>query len=214
MSIRAHLIRLRRMTMITANLAVSLDGFAAGPGQDLDHPFGVGAEALTAWMFEAEQPGREADKKILADIHAGIGAHIMGRNMFGPGRGPWDLGWNGWWGTEPPYHAPTFVLTHYEREPVTMEGGTTFTFVTEGIEAALVQAHEAADGKDVGIAGGAATIRQYLAAGLLDELVLHVVPVVLGAGENLFTGLSGIELRPMETTASHTVTHVRYRVRH
>ncbi|MGW0184000.1 dihydrofolate reductase family protein [Nocardia sp. NPDC003345] len=201
------------MSIVTANLAVSLDGFSAGPGQDLDHPFGTGADALTGWMFRTGEPGHDNDAQILHDIHAETGAHIMGRNMFGPGRGEWDLEWKGWWGPNPPYHAPAFVLTHYPRRPLTMEGGTTFTFVTDGIESALEQARAAAGGKNVEIAGGAATIRQYLAAGLLDELVLHLVPVVLGRGENLFTGLQGIELEPVETIASPTVTHLRYKVR-
>jgi dihydrofolate reductase len=201
------------MSIVTANLAVSLDGFAAGPGQSRDHPFGTGADALTGWMFETDQPGREADRDLLATLHAGTGAHVMGRNMFGPGRGAWDETWTGWWGAEPPYHAPVFVLTHHERAPLEMQGGTTFTFVTDGIESALEQARAAAGGKDVEIAGGAATVRQYLAAGLLDELVLHLVPVVLGAGERLFDGVSGISLEPTEVIASPAVTHLRYRVR-
>jgi dihydrofolate reductase len=137
----------------------------------------------------------------------------MGRNMFGPGRGGWDETWTGWWGPEPPYHAPVFVLTHHERAPLEMRGGTTFTFVTDGIESALEQARAAAGDKDVEIAGGAATVRQYLAAGLLDELVLHLVPVVLGAGERLLDGVPGIAFEPTEVIASPAVTHLRYRVR-
>ncbi|MDF2741294.1 MAG: 5-amino-6-(5-phosphoribosylamino)uracil reductase [Actinomycetia bacterium] len=201
------------MSIVTANLAVSLDGFAAGPEQSLDHPFGTGADALTAWMLETDQPGREADRDLLAALHAGTGAHVMGRNMFGPGRGAWDETWTGWWGADPPYHAPVFVLTHHQRAPLEMQGGTTFTFVTDGIESALEQARAAAGDQDVEIAGGAATVRQYLAAGLLDELVLHLVPVVLGAGERLLDGLSGIALEPTEVIASPAVTHLRYRVR-
>lgn len=174
------------MSIVTANLAVSLDGFTAGPGQT---PFGAGADALTAWMFETDRPGREADRDLLARVHAGTGAHIMGRNMFGPGRGAWDLDWTGWWGAEPPYHSPVYVLTHHGREPLEMAGGTTFHFVTEGIEVALERASASAGEKDVEIAGGASAVRQYLSAGLLDELVL-----------------------PVEVIASPTVTHLRYRV--
>ncbi|PXY34238.1 5-amino-6-(5-phosphoribosylamino)uracil reductase [Prauserella sp. PE36] len=202
------------MTIVTANLAISLDGFTAGPGQNLDNPFGTGAAALTAWMFETDLPGRERDKQVLADIHANTGAHIMGRNMFGPGRGAWDESWTGWWGAEPPYHAPVFVLTHHERAPLKMQGGTTFTFVTDGIESALEQALAAAGERDVEIAGGAATVRQYLAAGLLDELVLHLVPVTIGAGERLLDGVNGLAMEPVEVISSPTVTHLRYRVNH
>ena len=200
------------MSMVTANLAISLDGFTAGPGQGPDTPFGTGAAALTAWMLEADQPGREADKRLLEDLHANTGAHVMGRNMFGPGRGEWDLEWTGWWGEEPPYHAPVFVLTHHERATLPMRGGTTFTFVTDGIESALQQARDAAGSRVVEIAGGAAAVRQYLAAGLLDELVLHLVPVVLGAGERLLEGLDGLALQPVQVIPSETVTHLRYRV--
>jgi dihydrofolate reductase len=199
------------MSIVTANLAISLDGFTAGPDQTLEHPFGTGADALTAWMFETDQPGREADKQLLADLHANTGAHIMGRNMFGPGRGAWDPDWTGWWGPEPPYHAPVFVLTHHERPPLPMQGGTTFTFVVDGIESALDQARQAAGGKPIEIAGGAAAVRQFLAAGLLDELVLHLVPAVLGAGERLLDGLSGLSVTPVDVIASPTVTHLRYR---
>jgi dihydrofolate reductase len=202
------------MSIVTANLAMSLDGYTAGPEQSAEHPFGTGADALTAWMFETDQPGREADQKLLASLHADTGAHVMGRNMFSPGRGEWDLDWTGWWGPEPPYHAPVFVLTHHERAPLPMRGGTTFTFVTDGIGSALQQAREAARGKPVEIAGGAATVRQYLAAGLLDELVLHVVPVVMGAGERLLDGLDGLVMEPVGVIASPTVTHLRYRVPH
>ncbi|MDX3797735.1 dihydrofolate reductase family protein [Streptomyces sp. AK04-3B] len=199
------------MGIVTANLAISLDGFTAGPHQSLEQPFGTGAEALTAWMFEKEQPGRERDAQILTDLHENTGAHIMGRNMFSPGRGAWDESWTGWWGPEPPYHAPVFVLTHHERAPLEMEGGTTFHFVTEGIESALERARKAAGEKDVEIAGGASAVRQYLAAGLLDELVLHLVPAVLGAGERLFDDLADLAFTPTEVITSPTVTHLRYR---
>ncbi|HEY5820970.1 MAG TPA: dihydrofolate reductase family protein, partial [Propionibacteriaceae bacterium] len=140
------------MTIVTANLAISLDGFTAGPDQSLEQPFGVGAGALTAWMFETAQPGREPDQQLMATLHANTGAHIMGRKMFGPGDGAWDESWTGWWGPEPPYHAPVFVLTHHERAPLPVEGGTTFHFVTDGIESALAQARLAAGDQDVEIA--------------------------------------------------------------
>ncbi|MEV4560346.1 dihydrofolate reductase family protein [Kitasatospora sp. NPDC049285] len=199
------------MGLVTANLAISLDGYTAGPGQDLEHPFGTGAEALTAWMAESEQPGREHDAHLLAALHANTGAHIMGRHMFGPGRGAWDETWTGWWGPEPPYHAPVFVLTHHPRATLPMAGGTSFEFVTDGIDAAMERARTAAGEQDVEIAGGAATVRQYLKAGLLDELVLHLVPVTLGAGERLLDGVTAA-LEPVEVIASPTVTHLRYRV--
>jgi dihydrofolate reductase len=199
------------MRIVTANLAVSLDGCTAGPAQSLDNPFGTGADALTAWMGEVDQPGREADGQLITALHAGTGAHIMGRNMFGPGRGDWDKSWNGWWGPNPPYHAPVFVLTHHARDPIEMEGGTTFNFVTDGLESALDQARTAAGDKNVEIAGGAATVGQYLQAGLLDELVLHLVPVVLGDGARLWDNVSGITMDPTEVIASPTVTHLRYR---
>ncbi|MFJ5921719.1 dihydrofolate reductase family protein [Kitasatospora sp. NPDC092948] len=193
-------------------MAVSLDGFTAGPDQSLEHPFGTGArEALTSWMFETDRPGREQDAHLLGVLHANTGAHIMGRNMFGPGRGAWDEAWTGWWGDEPPYHAPVFVLTHHPRKPLPMAGGTTFEFVTDGIEAALERARAAAGEQDVEIAGGAATVRQYLRAGLLDELVLHLVPASLGAGERLLDGIRAT-LEPVEVIPSRTVTHLRYRV--
>ncbi|OKJ15898.1 dihydrofolate reductase family protein [Kitasatospora sp. CB01950] len=202
------------MGVVTANLAVSLDGYTAGPDQSLEHPFGPGVrEPLTSWMWETDQPGREQDAHLLGVLHANTGAHIMGRNMFGPGRGAWDESWTGWWGPEPPYHAPVFVLTHHPREPLPMEGGTTFEFVTDGIEAALDRARAAAGEQDVEIAGGASTVRQYLQAGLLDELVLHLVPVALGlgAGVRLLDDVRAT-LEPVEAIASPTVTHLRYRV--
>ena len=200
------------MGIVTANLAISLDGYAAGTAQSLEHAFGEGADALTAWMFERDQPGREADGELLSRIHAGTGAHVMGRNMFGPGRGAWDQSWTGWWGPEPPYHAPVFVLTNHPREPLELEGGTTFTFVTDGIGSALTQARAAAGDRDVEIAGGATTVGQYLAAGLLDELVLHVVPVVIGDGARLWDGVRDVAMERTEVVISPTVTHLRFRV--
>src|SRR5215216_2357255 len=173
------------MTKITADMAVSLDGFTAGLNQSRENPFdeGVG-NRLTRWIFDEPEANAAAIEGLTA-----AGAFVMGRNMFSPGRGAWDLDWKGWWGDEPPYHAPVFVLTHHPREPLTMEGGTTFTFVTDGIESALAQAREAAGDADVAIAGGAQTVNQYLAARLVDELRLHIAPVVVGAGERLFDGV-------------------------
>ena len=157
-------------------------------------------------MFE--QPEKNADE--IEGILAG--AYIMGRNMFGPGRGTWDETWTGWWGEDPPYHAPVFVLTHHQREPVAMQGGTTFTFVTDGIESALAQARAAAGDADVSIAGGAATVNQFLAAGLLDELRLHVAPLILGAGERLFDGVPDVALEQVAVAGNELVTHITYRV--
>jgi len=191
-----------------SGVSVSVDGFAAGPRQSLDHPIGEGGDRLHRWMFE--QPDANA-----AEIAAltSAGAYIMGRKMFGPGRGSWDENWRGWWGEDPPYHAPVFVLTHHARDRLTMQGGTTFTFVTDGIQAALDQARAAAGDRPVHIAGGAATINQYLAAGLLDDLWLHIAPVTLGEGERLFSA-GGLALEPTDARHTKLVTHVRYRVLH
>jgi dihydrofolate reductase len=197
------------MTKVTCDMAISLDGFAAGPNQSRENPFGEGVDGrLHRWMFEEpEANAAEIDALVAA------GAFVMGRNMFGPGRGDWDLEWRGWWGEEPPYRAPVFVLTHHEREPLEMQGGTTFTFVTDGIESALAKGREAAGEKDVAIAGGAHAVRQYLAAGLIDELRLHIAPVILGAGERLFDGVANVDLEPLESRGNALVTHVTYRVR-
>jgi dihydrofolate reductase len=193
---------------VTCDVSMSVDGFVAGPNQSLDFPLGEGVEGrLHRWMFDE----REANSAAIEAITS-AGAYIMGRNMFGPGRGAWDEQWTGWWGDEPPYRAPVFVLTHQPRAPLVMEGGTTFTFVTEGIESALRQARNAARGADVAIAGGAATVNQYLAAGTIDELRLHVAPLVLGAGERLFTGLGEVTLEPTGVSGTGLVTHLSYRV--
>jgi dihydrofolate reductase len=197
------------MAKVTCDISVSVDGFAAGANQRLEEPLGDGAERLHRWMFE--QP--EANADVIEQITS-AGAYIMGRNMFGPGRGAWDQTWTGWWGEDPPYHAPVFVLTHHPREPLEMRGGTIFSFVTEGIEAALVRARAAAGDADVAIAGGAATVNQYLAAGLLDELRLHVAPVILGAGERLFDGVPDVALEPLAVAGNELVTHLNYRVVH
>jgi dihydrofolate reductase len=190
-------------------MAVSLDGYTAGPNQTLENPFGDGArEHLTRWMLEAAEENAAEIQAITA-----ARAYIMGRNMFGPGRGEWDLEWSGWWGDDPPYHAPTFVLTHHERAPLQMQGGTTFHFVTDGIESALRQARGAAGDGSVSIAGGAATVNQYLAAGLIDELRLHVAPVVLGKGERLLADAGSFELEPLSTRQTSLVTHLTYRMK-
>src|SRR6478672_12012587 len=181
------------------SFAISVDGFVAGPNQDLEHPLGVNGPELMNWFFPTrmwrKMQGHEdgeagVDDAIAQQGFAGIGAWILGRNMFGPVRGAWpDDSWKGWWGDEPPYHVPTFVLTHHPRERVEMKGGTTFHFVTDGIYAALQRAKDAANGKDVRIGGGVATIQQYLRARLIDELHLVFRPILLGSGENLFAGL-------------------------
>jgi dihydrofolate reductase len=183
-------------------VSMSLDGYVAGPEQTLDHPLGVGGRRLHEWVFET-RTGREmigepggttgVDDRFLARGVDGIGATIMGRNMYGPIRGPWSTpegeAWRGWWGDNPPYHHPTFVLTHHAHDPIEMEGGTTFHFVTDGIESALAQATAAAGDRDIRLGGGAATVREYLRAGLVDELQVSVVPVLLGAGERVFDDL-------------------------
>jgi dihydrofolate reductase len=199
------------MSRTTCHVTVSLDGFLAGPRQTRDDPLGAGGERLHEWMFAAG-PRPAADDAALADLLRPRGAVVMGRNMFGPVRGAWDEDWRGWWGDDPPYHAPVFVLTHHARDPVEMAGGTTFVFVTEGFDAAMERARAAAGAADVTIAGGAATIRQALAAGVLDELVLDVAPVLLGAGERLFDGVTDPGLTQVEVTSSPRVTHLRYRV--
>jgi dihydrofolate reductase len=200
---------------------MSLDGYVAGPNQSSDNPIGEGGMRLHEWAFQSaswrERHGLSggeinADTEVLEEVVQGIGAYIMGRKMFGGGPGPWQESWRGWWGEDPPYHVPVFVLTHHPREPLVMQGGTTFTFVTEGIESALAQARAAAGDKDVSIAGGASAVAQYLAAGLLDELYLHIVPIALGAGERIFDGAGDPELEPIKVVASPMATHVKYRV--
>jgi dihydrofolate reductase len=211
------------MSSVTSQISISLDGYVAGPDQSLDNPIGEGGMRLHQWAFATdtwneahglEGGARSADSEVAEEVMQGIGAFIMGRNMFGPGRGAWDVSWTGWWGDDPPYHTPVYVLTHHEREPLEMQGGTTFHFVTDGIESALEQARAVAGDKDVSIAGGASAVNQYLAAGLLDELYLHIVPVVLGGGERLLEGVGDPKLEPVNVIASPTVTHVRYRVVH
>ncbi len=203
------------------NFAISLDGYAAGPNQSLDNPLGVGGTRLHEWVF-ATRSGQEMlganggaeglDDAFIARGDVGIGATIMGRNMFGPIRGPWaDEAWTGWWGDNPPYHHPVFVLTHHPRRSITMQGGTTFHFIDDGIEGALAQAFAAANGKDVRLGGGVATIQQYLRAGLVDEMHLAIVPVLLGSGERLFEHLGGSPAgyTSVELVSSPSVAHVR-----
>ncbi|MGH9270849.1 MAG: dihydrofolate reductase family protein [Ilumatobacteraceae bacterium] len=198
------------MGIVTCNLAISLDGYSAGPNQSLEQPFGDGVETgdtLHSWMFDHPDDHRTELDGVLA-----AGAFIMGRNMFGAGRGEWDLDWTGWWGSEPPYHAPVYVLTHLEREAVEMAGGTTFHFVTGGPMEALRLAREAAGDRDVSIAGGASTINQYLAAGELDEQRLHVVPVVVDVGYvRLFDGVGPIRWSSTSARWTPEVTHLVYR---
>ncbi len=203
-----------------ASLSTSVDGFVAGPRQDVDNPLGVGGMALHQWVFATrtfqKMVGREGgetgvDDDYAAKGFANVGAWILGRNMFGPVRGPWpDDEWRGWWGEEPPYHTPVFVLTHHPRASIAMKGGTTFHFVTDGIETALRQAFEAAGGRDVRVGGGAATVRQYLRAGLIDEMHIAMAPVLLGTGEPLFAGLDlpALGYRCTGTTATPAATHV------
>jgi dihydrofolate reductase len=196
------------------NFTISLDGYAAGPEQSLDHPLGVGGTRLHDWAFPAETPETDTDldRRFAAEREVGIGATIMGRNMFGPVRGGWgDSDWKGWWGEDPPFGHPVFVLTHHAHPPIPMAGGTTFHFVTDGIEAALEQASGAAGDADVAIGGGASTVQQYLAAGLIDEMHLVIAPILLGGGERLFDHLDGGShgYECTEQVSSASVTHVR-----
>ena len=203
-------------------ISISLDGFAAGPNQSVEEPLGAGGEHLHEWVLPLaawrEPHGLEggevnASTAVMEELQAGIGATIMGRHMFGGHPGPWkaDRPWNGWWGENPPFHHPVFVVTRHPRPPLELEGGTTFTFVTGGIELALEQARRAARGQDVALAGGADIARQYLRAGLVDEMQLHQVPILLGAGERLFEGLDSLgDLRLVRTLAAPGVVHLKF----
>ena len=195
------------MGLVTADISVSLDLVAAGRDQSREHPFGpdVG-ERLHTWMF---QHGQDSPDEVAAILRAR--ADVMGRHMFGPDRGEWDLEWQGWWGPEPPYQSPVFVVCSRPREPLIMAGGTTFHFVTEGIEAALERAREAAGDGDVAIAGGPGTLNAYLAAGLVDELRLHVVPFTLGKGLRVFDGVEDLAMVPTSSRTTPYVTHLTYR---
>ncbi|MFE6097406.1 dihydrofolate reductase family protein [Streptomyces massasporeus] len=197
---------------VICDITISADGYSAGLDQTEERPFGDdggdgSGAGLHAWMFDTPDENRaEIDRLNTA------GAFIMGRNMFGPVRGAWNRRWNGWWGGDPPFHAPVFVLTHHAREPQPMDGGTTYHFVTEGIVSALERARTAAGGGDVTVLGGATTINQYLAAGLIDELRLHIAPLTLGAGTRLFEGVPPLKLEQLTSRAASRVTHVTYRV--
>jgi len=211
------------MSKVRVHIATSLDGYVAGPDQSEENPLGEGGEALHEWAFDLkawrEPHGREggevnASSPIVEEANRGVGAEIMGRGKFGPpGGGPWgDDPWQGWWGEDPPFHKPVFVLTHHEREPLTLSD-TTFTFVTAGIESALAQAREAAGENDVFIGGGAETINQYLAAGVVDEIELNVVPILLGGGEPLFAGVGpDLKLEQLRAVEAPGVAHLKYRV--
>jgi dihydrofolate reductase len=212
------------MSKLRCHISISADGFVAGPNQSAENPLGEGGEelhdwvvSLSAWREAHDMQGGEVNEssRIMEETLENIGAAVMGRNMFGPpAGGDWDEQWKGWWGDNPPYHYDVFVVTHHPRDPVEMEGGTTFHFVTDGIERALEQAKESANGKDVGLWGGAQVINQYLAAGLLDELELHITPVLLGGGARLFDDLGGAEVKLEQVRAVEApgVTHVKYRV--
>jgi dihydrofolate reductase len=205
-------------------ISVSLDGFVAGPNPSEEHPLGEGGMQLHQWAFKLAawrgphgQEGGEtnASTAIVEESLDNVGATIMGRKMFGGGPGPWgEDPWDGWWGDEPPFHTPVFVLTHYERKPLAKEGGTTFNFVTDGVESALARAKDAAGGRDVSLGGGADVAQQYLAAGLIDELQLNVVPVLLGEGTRLFDNLSvsGTGFEQVQVVEAPGVTHLKYRV--
>ena len=211
------------MSKLRFRISMSLDGFVAGPNQSVENPLGIGGMRLHEWVFPLSvwramhgQEGGEANEsnRVVEESLVNIGATVMGRNMFGGHPGPWDAQkpWNGWWGSNPPFHHPVFVLTHHPRAPLECDGGTTFTFVTGGIEAALDEARRAAGGKDVALAGGASAARQYLAAGLVDEMEINLVPTLLGSGEPLFDGvgddLHGLEL--VRTIAATKVTHLKF----
>lgn len=211
------------MSKVRVHISTSLDGYVAGPNQSQEEPLGEGGEGLHDWLVELkvwrDQAGMEGgvenvSNAVFEEVTANVGSEIMGRGKFGPARrGPWgDDPWRGWWGEDPPFHKPVFVLTHHEREPLTLTD-TTFTFVTDGIESALERARKAARDKDVFIGGGADTINQYLAAGLVEELELHVVPIILGGGARLFAGVGpDLKLEELRVVEAPGVTHLKYRV--
>ena len=207
------------MSRLKLNITMSLDGYVAGPEQSPEHPLGIGGEELHGWVVPLEAwreghglEGGEVNEStpFVEDILGGAGASIMGRNMFGGGPGPWDESWKGWWGDHPPFHHPVFVVTSHPREPLEMQGGTTFHFITDGIESALEQARAAAGGKGVSLGGGASVAQQYLAAGLLDELVVSIVPILLGGGARLFDNAGDAKLEQVESVGAPGVTHIRY----
>jgi dihydrofolate reductase len=210
------------MGALRFQISMSVDGFVAGPDQSEDDPLGVGGENLHEWIVKLEAWRRphgleggevNASTPVVDGMQSNVGATIMGRNMFGGGPGPWaDDPWNGWWGDNPPFHTPVFVLTHHSREPLELEGGTTFTFVTDGIESALEQAQRAAGSRDVLLGGGANVVQQYLAAGLIDEFELHVVPLLLGGGARLLENVGDLVLEQVRAIEAPGVTHIKYRV--
>lgn len=194
----------------TCHMSISLDGFVAGPDQSREDPLGKRGIELHSWHI-GDPRATEADEIAASWLMRPRGAYVMGRNMFGPVRGEWNEDWRGWWGAEPPYHAPVFVLTHYAHEPIELEGGTTFYFVTDGFDAAYAQAQDVADDAGVDIAGGASTVRQALVAGVVDELTLDIAPVLLGSGERMFEGVEDFGMEPVEVLHSPLSTHIRYR---
>jgi dihydrofolate reductase len=213
------------MSKLRFNITMSLDGYIAGPNQSVENPLGEGGDHLHDWALptktfrslHGDTSGGETGNNddVLREAFENLGATIMGRHMFSPDRGPWGKDpWQGWWGDNPPFHHPVFVLTHHPREPLPMRGGTTFFFVTDGIESALAQAREVARGKDVALGGGANVFQQYFAAGLIDDIEIHVVPLLLGGGERLFVNLNAdkLKLEPIRATAGLGVTHLKYRV--
>ena len=211
------------MTKLRMEISMSLDGYIAGPNATIEEPLGENGERLHDWVFKlasfrehhgGEGGERNADDEILAESIAATGATVMGRKMFSGGSGAWedDPMADGWWGDDPPFHGPVFILTHHAREPVVKQGGTTFTFVTDGIESALAQARAAAGDKDVALGGGADVARQYLDAGLLDEIQIHLAPILLGGGVRLFDGIAGVprRLKATRVASSPEVTHIRF----
>ncbi len=212
------------MNRLRVSITMSLDGYVAGPDQNEESPLGSGGLDLHEWFFPLkafrEMHGEEggdvnASSAVVEQRLANVGATIMGRNMFGPVRGPWsDESWRGWWGENPPFHHPVFVLTHHPRAPLQMQGGTTFHFVSDGIESALRQAKDAAPGRDVSLPGGAAAVNQYLAAGLVDEIDISIAPLILGTGERLFAGLDRgtLKLKQIRAVDAPSVTHIKYEV--
>jgi dihydrofolate reductase len=197
------------MSKVFSSVAVSIDGFIAGIGLSEDKPFGhISPSLLHSWR--SAEP--EKHKAVVAELTSRAGAYILGRNMYGPPGPKYDSDWKGWWGEDPVYHAPVFILTHRPREKIVMKGGTSFTFVTDGIESALRQAKKAAGNRDISIGGGANVINQYLAAGLIDELSLHIVPVTINKGARLFDDVKDLLMEPVEISGTKLVTHIRYRV--